>query len=61
MPISDADIIHHNNVSNNKRSKPMDFISFLLGGMFVADVLDEYDREDENDDYFDDYEEDDDF
>ena len=39
----------------------MDFMSFLIGGMFVADVLDEYEREDEEDDYYDDYEVDDDF
>lgn len=39
----------------------MDFMSFLIGGMFVADVLDEYDREDEEDDDYDDYEVDDDF
>ncbi len=25
----------------------MDFMSFLMGGMFVADVLDEYDRYEE--------------
>ena len=40
----------------------MDFMSFLIDGMFVADVLDEYDREDEeyDSDYWDD-EDDDDF
>lgn len=25
----------------------MDFMSFLMGGMFAADVLDEYDRQEE--------------
>ncbi len=40
----------------------MDFMSFLIGGMFVADVLEEYDREDEEYDDYDDYDdEDDDF
>ena len=40
----------------------MDFMSFLIGGMFVADVLEEYDLEDEEYDDYDDYDdEDDDF
>ena len=62
-PVSDAYIVYPNNVSTNKRSKPMDFMSFLIGGMFIADILDECDREEEDydDDYDDDYEDDDDF
>jgi hypothetical protein len=36
----------------------MDFMSFLIGGMFVADILDECDREDEEDGDYDDYEDD---
>lgn len=33
----------------------MDFMSFLLGGMFAAEVLDEYDRQEAEYDMYEDY------
>lgn len=32
----------------------MDFMSFLMGGKFVADALDEYDRQEEEQEFLDD-------
>ena len=55
MSIFDALSIYHNNVSTNKRSKIMDFMSFLLGGIVGADIMEEYYRDEIEEELYQDY------